>query len=78
MRMVEMFEDMAVRILVKRSVVATRGRRRLEGIRQISFRSSGCPSSSKGQVVSVTSILLRFGSLSKIVASVFVSQDVGR
>ena len=52
MLMVERLDDMAVRMLVKRSVVATRGRRRVDGIRQISLRSSGCPGSLKGQVVS--------------------------
>ena len=77
MLLMEVEDATAERMLVKRSVVATRGRRRVDGMRQISRSSSGPSSSSKGQVTRLTEMLLRFGSEEKILLSISTSQDVG-
>lgn len=58
---VELEEVMAVRMLVKRSVVATRGKRRVEGIFQISRKSSGMVGVVKGEVIRLMLMLRRFG-----------------
>lgn len=57
----ELEEVTAVRMLVKRSVVATRGRSLVDGILQISWKSSGKAGISKGDAIKLMLTLRRFG-----------------
>jgi len=66
----------AVRRAVKRSVVATRGSRRVEGMRQISWNSSGDEGVSKGEAIRLTWMERRFGSPEKASFKEGSSQNV--
>lgn len=71
-------EARAVRMLVKRSVVATRGSSRVDGISQISRKTSGEEGVSKGDIVRLTLTLRRFGRLLNASVRRWTSQEVPR